>query len=93
MRKIEKDMLQAIKDRRNWQSGNTRVSAEHGPDGTVCRVWLHGNLIAVVGKTGTAYHARTVSKWPTATTRSRLRALGIDATIRNGIMHINGLAV
>lgn len=94
MRKIEQQMLQAIKDGHTWWSGNTGVVwACAGPLAPVfARVYLHGNHIA-------SYYAfekeslavrDVVRKWPTATTRSRLRALGIDASIRNGKMFIDG---
>lgn len=68
MRKIEKDMVAAIKAKKNWKSGNTRVDIE---DGAVL-VRLHGNLIAQIGES-----VLDISDcgWPTVTTRSRLNAV------------------
>ena len=97
MRKIEQQMLQAIKAGRNWQSGNTAVVwASAGPLApTFARVYLYGSHIASCSVGGkTAMEVRdVVQNWPTATTRSRLRALGINASIRNGKMFIDGKEV
>jgi hypothetical protein len=88
MRKIEQDMVKAIKARKNWQSGNTRVQKS----GSFIDVYLHNNHIArVAGKARP--NARTFRNWPTVTTASRLRALGIHATIKNGMAHIDGQPV
>lgn len=94
MRKIEQQMLKAVKDRRNWRSGNTAVQASIGQDGRVLRVLLHGNLIAVIGKSDKVYpHTRTIQRWPTPTTKSRLRALGVDVYTRNHVTYLNGEAI
>jgi hypothetical protein len=45
MRKIEQQMIEAIKDNRNWKSGNTSVVTLQT---TMSRVYLHDNLIAIV---------------------------------------------
>lgn len=94
MRKIEKDMLQAIKDRRNWQSGNTQVKITQHNGVAFCDVLLHGNWIADMGEDGTTYpNLDVIRNWPTMTTRSRLRALGINASIKDGQMLIDGEAI
>ena len=72
MKVIETNMLQAIADRKNWKSGNTAVVVE--ASGAVS-VWLHGNCIAVID--GQTKKFKTAG-WPTATTASRLRALGAN---------------
>lgn len=68
-RKIEDAMIQAIKARRNWASGNTQVQAMC--DGTVM-VFLHSHQIAQIGN-DTAHW--TLAGWNTATTRSRINAM------------------
>ena len=45
MRKIERQMNQAIRERRNWSGSNTMVMVDHN---NKARVYLHGNLIAEV---------------------------------------------
>ena len=46
MRKIEREMCAAIKNNKNWKSGNTSVhfNEEYG----TTTVYLHDNLIAIV---------------------------------------------
>lgn len=69
MRKIEQQMIQAIKDNKAWRSGNTEVTL--GNDG-VSYVFLHGNLIAEVDDTSiTVYDGG----WQSNTTKSRLNAI------------------
>ena len=69
MRKIEQQMIQAIKDNKAWRSGNTEVTL--GSDG-VSYVFLHGNLIAEVDDTSiTVYDGG----WQSNTTKSRLNAI------------------
>lgn len=69
-RKIEDQMIAAIRAGKPFKSGNTSVAQE--VDGTY--VFLHGNLIAAIGsaKLGTAW---TLAGWNTPTTRSRINAL------------------
>lgn len=90
MRKIEQQMIQAIRDGRTWHKDNTTVT---------CRapcwdVFLHGNHICEVVRLHdeSLYNVNldTFRNWPTRTTVSRLRALSIDAAIRKGKPTING---
>lgn len=82
-RKIEQQMLAAIRAGRSWQSGNTMVCGN--------AVSLHGHHIATILPDGTAIPNRdTFHRWPTSTTRSRLRALGIDVSIKRGVAMIGG---
>ena len=69
MRKIESQMIAAIKADKNWSSGNTEVIADH--DG-ISRVYLHGNKIAEVGDD---FLKLFDAGWQTNTTKSRLNAL------------------
>ena len=74
MRKIEKEMIAAVKDRRNWKSGNTEVFVTQLGD---TAVKLHGSTIAVFMHGIDGHPCNTAwQKWPTRTTASRLRALG-----------------
>ena len=70
MRKIEQQMIQAIKENRNWKSGNTSVcySADYGTS----RVYLHDNLIAIVSDTDVEVFD---GGWRSVTTKSRLNSL------------------
>lgn len=92
-RKIERQMLQALKDGKTWHSGNTSVSYR----APCWDVFLHGNHICEVvqlhGETFYNANLDTFRRWPTRTTVSRLRALGIDAAIRKGRPTINGTEI
>lgn len=70
MRKIEADMIAAIKSHRSWKSGNTQVQIS--PKDNSLGVFLHGNLIATKCKNGWMI---TDAGWQTATTKSRLNAI------------------
>ena len=72
MRKLEKQMNQAIRGQRNWAGSNTTVFSSD--DGLVSRVYLHGNHIA------TYFHYERKLQlfdggWQSNTTKSRLNAL------------------
>ena len=60
MRKIEREMIQAIIDRRNFSKANTRVvlhagDPSKGEDRKDMRVYLHGNWIAEYTQDGQLY--------------------------------------
>lgn len=76
MRKIEKEMLAAVCERRNWSSGNTSVNVA----GNVARVYLFGNHIY---SDNMGCKSFTLSGWISNTTFSRLRALGVDVYRKN----------
>lgn len=92
MRKIEQQMLDAILNRKAWQSGNTTVSVRNESS---MSVYLHGNHIADVDSpTGfTLVNQETLRRWQTPTTKSRLRALGANVTTRKGVTYLNNVAV
>lgn len=75
MRRIEKRMINAIYHGKDWKENNTEVRITH--EGETAKVYLHGNRIAKVDLGTVIPDIRTFSRWPTATTCSRLRALGI----------------
>lgn len=77
MRKIEQQMCDAVRARKNWSNGNTRVEILPGatPEGALFRVYLHGNLIAGGDYTWSRNLMVTLAGWPTVTTRSRVNAI------------------
>jgi hypothetical protein len=96
MRKIEQQMVEAIRSGDNWKSGNTEVRHSIVSGVKQADIYLHGHHIAdcwaEVWDTfpHATPNARTFRDWPTATTRSRLRALGVDASIKNFQACIDG---
>lgn len=88
MRKIEQQMLKAIQDKRNWQSGNTVVQNQ-GP----MVVKLHGNVLGEQFNGKFHVNVQTLRNWPSPTTKSRLRALGVDVYTRKHVTYLNGEAI
>ena len=70
MRKIERQMCDAVQGNRNWKSANTEVKIDL--ETKVSSVYLHGNLIATVSDDDMVIYD---SGWKTNTTKSRLNAL------------------
>tara|TARA_Y100001935_G_scaffold41732_1_gene33839 strand:+ start:130 stop:489 length:360 start_codon:yes stop_codon:yes gene_type:complete len=74
MRKIEQQMIDAIKSETDWKSGNTKV-VNFFNDGHKCvvsSIFLHDNLIAEVTDDDMTIFD---GGWQTNTTKSRLNAL------------------
>jgi len=71
MRVIEVEMVQAVRALKNWSKDNTRVEVQ----GCEARVYLFENHIADVVDGEVITNMQTLAKWPTRTTKSRLRAL------------------
>lgn len=84
MRKIEKDMCLAIGQKRNWKHANTAVVYECELNEPLharmeqAKVFLHGNHIGTYLYRDVKFfvNKETLARWPTRTTKSRLRALG-----------------
>ena len=74
MRKIESQMIEAIKQEKDWKSGNTKVINFYndGEKVVVTSVFLHDNLIAEVTDNNVTIFD---GGWQTNTTKSRLNAL------------------
>ena len=97
-RKVERDMLAAVRARRDWAGGSTVVSYCPDPDPHLAHpqdkalVYLHGHLIAVYfyGSNEVDPLRPTFRDWPTNTTASRLRALGVPAHRCRGRPCIDG---
>ena len=70
MRKIERLMIDAIKDCKDWRLDNTEVL--HSPSRKVSCVYLHKNLIATISKDEVEIYD---GGWQSVTTKSRLNAI------------------
>ena len=68
MRKIESEMIAAVKGDINWKKDNTSVIIEDG----ISKVYLHGNLIAEIDDVSLKLYD---GGWQSNTTKSRLNAL------------------
>jgi hypothetical protein len=84
MKKIEQRMCTAVASRENWKCDNTRVENFGGE----LSVILHGNYIYRVID-GVKWFS--LAGWDTPTTRSRLRALGVELTSKGGERYHNGV--
>ena len=70
MRKIEKQMNDAISNNQNWQSGNTKVTFDSETNEST--VFLHNNKIAIIGDDFVQIFD---GGWQSVTTKSRLNAI------------------
>ena len=84
MKKNENEMCAAVAAHVNWKSDNTRVEIFNGE----LSVILHGNYIYRVID-GVKWFS--LAGWDTQTTRSRLRALGVELTSKGGERYHNGV--
>ena len=74
MRKIEQQMVKAIRNGVAWSSGNTCTTFDNqGKPGCNTLVYLHGHHIATVCNDGTVKVCD--AGWQTNTTKSRLNAI------------------
>lgn len=87
MRKIEEKMLKAFKEKRNWREGNTHVLVS--PVTRHVGVFLHGNCIARTNINNEILYS--FGGYASATTRSRLRALGCNVSVKKGIPYRDGV--
>jgi hypothetical protein len=80
MRKITREAIQALYNRRNFNSSNTRVE-----DG---KLYLHGNLIAKI-ENGELWI--TNAGWTSSTTKERLNGLrNVSIKQKKGDWFLNG---
>lgn len=89
MKKIEEQMLSAIRRGINWRKSNTEVRSHNG----LSEVYLHGHHIVTVNReTGQLWMC--TAGWNTPTTRSRLNAIGsrygAEVRQRHFILYVNG---
>jgi hypothetical protein len=92
MRKIEQQMIDAIHNQTRWQSGNTVVRSKTEDS---MSIYLHDNHIAdVYCPTGfVLVNEETLRKYPTNTTKSRLRALGVHVFTHKGVTYLNHVSI
>lgn len=92
MRKIEQAMINAIHNRKAWAGGNTTVQVL---DDVNSAVYLHGHHIADYnsGNGFVMVNKDTLRRWPTMTTKSRLRALGANVSTKAGVTYVDGFAI
>ena len=87
MRQIEQKMVEAVQKGYNWELANTEVIS----DGEgLSWVYLHGHMIALSVDGIIEPIRETLLKWPTRTTMSRLRALGVDVCRRRTDIYLDG---
>ena len=84
MRKIEFDMVKAVRENKPFKRDNTQVKI----DLNTAHVFLHGNHIASVVNDIVMVNVDTLKAYPTVTTKSRLRALGVNVYTKNGITYL-----
>lgn len=92
MRKIESQMLAAIKAKQSKTIDNTRIEYLPALDTTTharieyTKIYLHGHHIASYAYELNRfdYNPMTLASWPTRTTKSRLRALGFNVYTKKG---------
>lgn len=97
MRIIEQQMLAAIESKQgHWSKDNTMVSTMNqtmykGIYQSRSEVYLHRNHIATYGHSDGIVHVNkyTLAKWPSNTTKSCLRALGVNVTTKKGIVYLD----
>jgi len=99
MRKIESEMVFNVLTGRDWSQANTSTQRASS-DNAVMMVRLHGHHIATVwnacdirDRWAVEVNTDTLRRWPTRTTMSRLRALGVDVCTRKGEVLLNGEAI
>ncbi len=85
-------MNQAIHSQKRWSLQNTIVSPI---DDTNVAIYLHGHEIAIVNTYNgfTMTNIDTLRRYPTNTTKSRLRALGVNVSTRKGVTYLDGKAI
>ena len=95
MKQIERNMLEAIRKAQNWKQGNTKVVPKTDSLGTAtgdCSVYLHNNLIANTLSfsypMGISVNLAVLMRYPTRVTMSRLKALNVNVSTRNGNVYI-----
>jgi len=86
MRQVEKRMVEAVNLGIPFHGSNTTVTI----DVNTAHVFLHGNHIASVVNGNVMVNIDTLKEYPTAVTKSRLRALGVNVSTTNFKTYLNG---
>ena len=82
MNKLEQNMVNAVRNNKNFRSSNTDVII----DGHIVKVYLHNNLIFAKNKRNGKIMFSSCG-WCTNTTKSRLNALGANIKQKNWIWY------
>lgn len=92
MRIIEKEMLAAIANKEDWKKDNTEVCFNVSGSYSSSCIFLHNNLIAVFNHASRVVDVEeeTLARFPSNTTMSRLRALGVDVKRKGGKVFLYG---
>lgn len=97
MRKIEQELIAALKQRKPFNKDNTFIV---GDDSSGCPfgyswVFLHGNPLGYWRHSDGQFEVNrdTLKQWPSATTKSRLRALGVNLTQVKGKIYIDDVFI
>jgi len=93
MRLIEQQMNEAIHNQIMWSKDNTEVNYYSAVN--TSHVRLHGHHIASYNHTTgiTEANLMTLAEWPTNTTKSRLRALGVDVWTLKGVTYVDNIEI
>ena len=93
MRLIEQQMNEALINKTTWSKDNTEVT--YYTSHNLSHIRLHGHHIAMYdhAKLELIPNLSTLDTWPTVTTKSRLRALGVNVYTRKGITYVNDVEV
>ena len=93
MRKLEQKMVAALNNAENFNGSNTTVLYDKNSNQS--SILLHGHLIAEYNHARGAVYANieTLARYPTNTTKSRLRALGVNVYTKKGVTYLNDIAV
>ena len=83
MRVIEKKMLQALAQGKTWQLNNTYVCGNS--------ISLSGHHIADMVNGECVVNRETLRRWPSVTTKSRLRALGANVYTKDYCIYLDGV--
>ena len=96
MRKIEAMIWAAIKAKKSMTLDNSRVEYLPELDTPMhsrieyCKIYLHDHHIAsyAYALDRVDYNPMTLAQWPTRTTKSRLRALGVNVYTKKGCTYV-----
>ena len=90
MRKIEKELREAIRNQKPFSKQNT-VFARDPKFNDLWILYLHGNAIAQFKPGNTVPEYISLAGWTSQTTRSRLNALdGVDIHMKDFVPYLNG---
>ena len=93
MRKIEKQMMKAVFDRKTVNLGNTSVV--YVPENDRSEIFLHKHHIAdfLHVERKVKVNVNTLTRWQTNTTKSRLRAMCVNVYTKNYVTYLDGVAI